>query len=102
MGCLHGRRRDPDPRHRRLDAIILTVLVYVLGLACIGFAIAVMERGRRFRAPALHIWLVASSYVALAVLTMSVVEDVEDQLWASASFLAGIGSLITMIRHYRR
>ncbi len=74
----------------------------MLGLACIGFAIAVMERGRRFRAPALHIWLVASSYVALAVLTMSVVEDVDEQLWACFAFVLGIGSLITMIRHYRR
>ncbi len=81
---------------------MMTVLVYVLGFACIAFAIGVMERGRRFRAPALHIWLVASSYVALVVLTMSVVEDVRDQLWAAAAFLAGIGSLITMIRHYRR
>ncbi len=79
----------------------MTVLVYVLGFACIGFSIGVMERARRFRAPALHIWLVASSYVALAVLTMTVVENTEDQLWACAAFLLGIGSLITMIKHYR-
>ena len=73
----------------------------MLGLACIAFAIGVMERARRYRAPSLHIWLVASSYVALAVLSMSVVQEVEEQVWACFAFALGIGSLVTMIRHYR-
>ena len=80
----------------------MSVLVFVLGLLCVLFAIAVMERARRFRAPAIHIWLVATSYITLVVLTIYTTEELNEQVWACVAFLMGIASLLTMIRHYRR
>jgi len=76
--------------------------VFVLGFACILFAVYVMEEARKFRTPALHIWLVAGSYIVLIGLAMNVADEQVEQVWAIFAFLLGIGSLITMIRHYRK
>jgi len=80
----------------------VSVLVFVLGFACILFAVYVMEQARKFRAPSAHIWLVAASYVVLIGLAMNVADEQVEQVWAIFAFLLGIGSLVTMIRHYRK
>jgi len=80
----------------------MSILVFVLGFACILFAVYVMEEARKFRAPAAHIWLVAASYIVLIGLAMNVADEQVEQVWAIFAFLLGIGSLLTMLRHYRK
>ncbi|MBA2707003.1 MAG: hypothetical protein H0U59_04265 [Gemmatimonadaceae bacterium] len=80
----------------------MTIPVFILGFACILFAVYVMEEARKFRAPAMHIWLVAGSYIVLIGLAMNVADEQIEQVWAIFAFLLGIGSLITMLRHYRK
>jgi len=60
----------------------------VEGWLLVGFAIAVMQEARKFRAPPRHVWAIAISYMALIAGYMAEVYGRRGDDWGWRTFLA--------------
>ncbi len=67
------------------------------GILVIITVVAVLVVANKFRAPALHIWLVSLSYMTLVGAILNLAHGRKDQITAVVALALGIGAMLVML-----